>query len=164
MSMLILGLVLVKNIFGGVTDNVNEVNSKVKTEIGNLFSDSRKVVISLSNGIAKIKQGDQWGIAFGIKNNLNGQIFSWTVSLDDSTITQKCGGLTATKASKWIISGGTGSADIGSGQEEFGLIRVLIPEGSVSDISNCLVRFKLAVKKADGSAYQTALFDVQVVS
>lgn len=161
MSMLILGLILIKNIFTGVSYNVDEVNNKVKDQIGKMFTEDTKVVAYLpSNGIAEIGQGDNFGLAFAVRNNIETQEFKWEVKLDDADVSQKCG-ITATQAQSWILTGRTGTIPISSGQSEYGLARFLIPEGQVSDVSRCIVRFNLIVKKQDGTAYGVSLFDVK---
>ena len=161
MSMLILGLILIKNIFSGVSYNVDEVNNKVKDQIGKMFTDETKVVTYLqSDGIAKVTQGDDYGLAFGVRNNIQTQDFKWEVKLDDADVTQHCG-VTAAQAQAWVITGRTGTLPISSGQFEAGLARFLIPEGQVKDISTCIVRFRLDVKKQDGTNYGISLFDVK---
>jgi len=161
MSMLILGLVLVKNIFFGVNENVDEITNKVKGEIGKLFTEDRKVVVYLSNYLLELKQGDTWGVAFGIKNQISEQEFKYEVKLADPDAGQKCG-ISQSAIQDWVIAGESGTKAIGSGKVEYGLIRFKIPDGQVKDVSKCIVRFDLVVKKADGSAYSTESFDVQV--
>ena len=58
MTMLVLGLILVKNIFSGATESVDSLNEKVMGEISKLFTDeSANVVVKLgSDQTAKIKQ------------------------------------------------------------------------------------------------------------
>lgn len=67
MSMLILGLVLIRNIFGGATESVDNLNEKVRSEITNLFAeDSSKLAIRLgADKTAIVKQGNRLGVAFG---------------------------------------------------------------------------------------------------
>jgi hypothetical protein len=67
MTMLIMGIVLVRNIFSGATQSVDSLNDKVKGEIANLFSEEgSKIAIKLgSDKTAKIKQGDRLSLAFG---------------------------------------------------------------------------------------------------
>jgi hypothetical protein len=162
MAMLILGLVLVKNIFSGVNYNVDQVNEKVKDEIGKLFTEDKRVVVyAPSNDKVTIKQGEDFGLAFCIKNQLAEQNFKWKVSLDDARVGQKCGGVTQAQASNWIITGDSGSKVISSGKVECDTVRFKIPDNQVKDIANCIVRFKIEVTKADNSAYQTSSFDVQ---
>src|SRR3989344_8659617 len=71
MSMLILGLVLVRNIFTGAIDSVNDLDGKVKGEISNLFTEEgSKIAIRLgSDKTANIKAGKgPQGIGFGAKS------------------------------------------------------------------------------------------------
>ena len=68
MSMLILGMILVKNIFSGASENVLQMNDKVKDQINKLFVEDKRTVVYLPNQIAKIQQNEDWGVAFGIKN------------------------------------------------------------------------------------------------
>ncbi len=80
MSMLILGLVLIRNIFGGATDSVDALNDGVRSEITSLFAEeSSKIAIKLGAGkLAKIPQGTQgFGIAFGARTD-NGEAVSNT--------------------------------------------------------------------------------------
>ncbi|MFH1290347.1 MAG: hypothetical protein ABIH92_02970 [Nanoarchaeota archaeon] len=77
MTMLILGLVLVRNIFGGATDSVTSLNDKVKAEITNLFTEeSSKIGIKLGAAkIAKVKAGTtNFGIAVGARTEDNGDV------------------------------------------------------------------------------------------
>ena len=70
MTMLILGLVLVRSIFTGATESVNDINDKVKGEISSLFVDeSSKIVINLgADRIAKVKADtDNFGVSFAAK-------------------------------------------------------------------------------------------------
>jgi len=68
MAMLILGLVLVKNIFSGATESVDTLNDKVKAEITGLFAkEGTKIGIKLgSDKTAKVEQGTQnFGVGIG---------------------------------------------------------------------------------------------------
>ncbi|MAG02835.1 hypothetical protein CMI42_05855 [Candidatus Pacearchaeota archaeon] len=161
MSMLILGLILVRTIFTGAKYNVETMNKKVEAEIGKLFVEDQRVVLYLPNREAQIKQGEPYGLGFGIQNSIKTQKFKWQVVVDDEKIRSKCGA-TERNAEDWITTGGSGSADIPSGQQHFNLIRFNIPEGSVNDISSCIVRYKLVIKKEDNSPFQTEVFDVDV--
>ena len=64
MSMLILGMVLVRNIFSGSSENILQMNDKVKGEINKLFVEDKRTVVYLPNQIAKIDQNNDWGVAF----------------------------------------------------------------------------------------------------
>ena len=69
MTMLIMGVVLVRNIFSGATSSVDTLNDKVKGEITSLFSEEgSKIAVRLgADKLAKIKQGDKVGIGIGGK-------------------------------------------------------------------------------------------------
>ena len=161
MSMLILGLVLVRTIFTGAKYNVETMNKKVEAEIGKLFVEDQRVVLYLPNREAEITQGKPYGLGFGIQNSIATQKFRWEVLVDDDNIRRKCG-VNEKEAEDWITTGRTGSADIPSGQKHFNLARFNIPEGSVSDISTCIIRYELVIKTEDGNPYQTEIFDIIV--
>ena len=74
MTVLILGLVLVRTIFSGAIDNVKDIDEAVKSEIKKLFAedDSRKIIVYPNTKITKIKKGDKDnpGFAFSIRKNM----------------------------------------------------------------------------------------------
>jgi hypothetical protein len=161
MSMLILGLVLVRTIFSGAKYNVEQMNKKVEAEIGKLFAEDKPVILYLPNNLAEMQQGKVFNLAFGIKNFEKTQKLKWTTEVQDDNIAKKCG-IKETDAQKWISTGGSGNADIKSGQSYYDTILFNIPAGEVSDVSTCIVKFRLVVKNEDGSPYTTAPFNVQV--
>jgi len=161
MSMLILGLVLVKNIMSGSINNVDQINEKVKGEINKLFVEDKTVVLYLKNGQAEIKQGGSWGVAFGIKNSATGTIqgssFKYDVVVSDSKIEDKCG-VKKEDAEAWITTGKSDEFQIAPGKTQTGIVRFNIP----SDAPLCTVRFHMTVTK-DDKAYDTEIFDVTVI-
>jgi len=161
MSMLILGLVLVKTIFTGAKYNVETMNKKVEAEINKLFVEDQRAVLYLPNRIAEVKQGDGFGLGFGIQNTIATQKFRWQVQVDDDNIRKKCG-VSEKEAEDWITTGGSGSVDVASGQKYTDVIRYNILEGSVNDISTCIIRYKLIIKQEDGSPFTTEPYDIDV--
>lgn len=161
MSMLILGLVLVKSIFTGANYNVDQMNNKVKDEINKLFVEDKRTVVYLPNSLAQIKQGDSWGIAFAIKNLNTGTAtagsFTYSVAVSDPNVRQKCG-LGEAEINSWITTGQADTISIAPGQTSYNLVRLQIPEASPL----CIVRFHLDVKQ-NGQVYSTESFDVQVM-
>ncbi len=162
MSMLILGLVLVKNIFSGSSENILQMNDKVKDQIGKLFVDDKKTVIYLSNQKAEIKKDEEWGIAFGIKNLVKGTpepgSFSYEVSVSDPDVESKCG-VSESYINDWIVVGRADNMVISPAETYFGVSRILIPENAPL----CIVRFHLDVK-LDERIYATDFFDVEITS
>jgi hypothetical protein len=62
MTMLIMGIVLVRNIFGGATQSVNSLNDKVRSEIASLFTEEGEKIVIYGAGAdrtIKIKRGTE---------------------------------------------------------------------------------------------------------
>ena len=161
MSMLILGLILIRTIFTGAKYNVETMNAKVEAEINKLFVEDQRAVLYLPNRIADIQQGDEFGLGFGIRNTIATQKFRWQVLVADDNIRRKCG-ISDREAEAWITTGGSGSVDIQSGQKYTDIVRFNVPEGSVTDISTCIIRYQLIIKQEDGTAFTTEPFDVEI--
>lgn len=161
MSMLILGLILIRTIFTGAKYNVETMNKKVEAEINKLFVEDQRAVLYLPNRIAEVKQGEEFGLGFGINNVVATQKFRWQTTVSDENIRKKCG-ISEREAEAWITTGGSGSVDVASGQKYTDIIRFNIPEGAVSDISTCLIRYKLDIKKEDGTPFTTEPFDIDI--
>lgn len=160
MTMLIMGLILVRTIFSGAKYNVQQMNDKVTNEINKLFVEDKKTVMYLANQEAKITQGDIWGIAFGIKNLQTGvaeaKKFSYVVEVSDPDTKKKCG-ISDGVANSWITTGREDSINIVPGDVYYGIVRFSIPIGSPL----CTIRYHLVVK-VEGAAYATDFFDVTV--
>jgi len=92
MSMLILGLILVRSIFRGATGSVDEINEKVKGEITGLFADEQsKLVVHLgADRTARIRADTQnFGIGFAART-LDGSAVSagrmkYKLTLDEAS-------------------------------------------------------------------------------
>jgi hypothetical protein len=162
MSMLILGLVLVKNIFTGSTQNVLSMNDKVEDQINKLFVEDKRTVIYLPNQIAAIEQNEQWGIAFGIKNLARGTAeagrFHYSVTVSDPDVRTKCG-IDERSIEAWMTTGKSDDLTIAPGESYFGIVRFLIPETAPL----CTVRFHIDVTM-DNAPYATDFFDVEVLA
>lgn len=162
MSMLILGMVLVKNIFSGSSENVLQMNDKVKDQINKLFVEDKRTVVYLPNQIAKIEQNEDWGIAFGIKNLARGTAeagrFHYEVTVSDPDARTKCG-IDERTIESWIKTGRADDTTIAPGQSYFGIVRFLIPENAPL----CTVRFHIDVT-IDNTPYAVEFFDVEVLA
>ena len=160
MSMLILGLVLVKNIFTGSTQNVLQMNDKVRDQINKLFVEDKRTVVYLPNQIAKIQQNNDWGVAFAVKNLARGTAeagrFSYEVTVSDPDVRQKCG-IGERDIESWIQTGRSDQMTIAPGETYFGIVRFLAPETAPL----CTVRFHIDVKM-ENQPYATDFFDVEV--
>lgn len=162
MSMLILGLVLVKNIFQGATYNVNTLNKNVEAEINKLFNDrGQKTVIYLPDNQAEIKKGESFGIAFGIKNTAEGEsgasLFSYDITA--SSVQTGCQ-LTLAQADSYISLGKTASGlSLTPGADAtYRIVRITPPDTAPL----CEISYDLNVKK-NGQPYDTSFFIIKIV-
>lgn len=162
MSMLILGMVLVKNIFSGASDNILDLNNKVKDEIGKMFVEDKRTVVYLTNQIVKIEQNEEWGIPIAVKNLQKGTAesgkFSYEVYVSDDDIKRKCG-IGERGVEDWIIARRTDDFNLAPGEHSIRIVRFLIPETAPL----CTISFNIEVKK-DGQHYATDFFDVEIVA
>lgn len=159
-SVLILGIFLVQKIFGSATSAVDLTDQQLKNEINKLFSEDKKLVIYPSTRYIEASQGENTGVGVGIKNLLQGaagsKTFSYEVVVSDAS---KCPEGEASVLN-WIQAGRTESnipIPVGDLSSQKVLIRV--PDGS----SLCLARFRINIF-AEGTAYATDFFDVQVTA
>lgn len=156
MSMLILGLVLIKAIFGGAKSNVDQMNQKVADEIAALFTEEQKIAVNLANNIAKIKQGDELGVGFVVKNQMRGASeevkFRYEVEYDSGNCKLK-----EKEAMAWIALGNEGSIPLAPGQAKGWTIRFEIPETAPL----CMARYNIKVY-AGSEFYISESFDLSV--
>jgi len=164
MSVLVLGLVLIRNIFTGGSDAVDAINKEVLNKIGDIFnSDSTtKIVIIPPSRLIKIKKGNDvdLGFAFSIRNTdtTEGR-FSYTVTSRGSR--GQCV-VSASESNNWIVAGREGTIRMPPGtimeQPEF--VRFKIP----TNAPPCLVRYDVKVSKDGSGTYSEVSVDVQVLS
>ena len=162
MSMLILGMVLIKNIFTGSNQNILSLNDKVKDKIGSMFVEDRKTVVYLTNQKADIKQNEDWGIPIAVMNTQKGtsesSTFSYEVTVADPDVRTKCN-LGEKDIEKWIVARRTDSFKLGPGENSIRIVRFLIPDNGPL----CTVSFNIEFKK-DNAHYATDFFDIEVVA
>lgn len=165
MSMLILGLVLVNNIFSGASSNVDELNNKVKDEIRGLFQDeNQRVIIRLTEDTASVGQGEEFGVAFGVKNIKEGSAdattFRYIVELDDDNIQRNCG-VSPQIAQNWIRFG-SGTMSISPGQVEFDRVVIQVPE----EAPLCTTKYRIKIVDAENPSqtYANPFFIMKIES
>jgi len=160
-TLLILGIVLVKNIFSSATNVVDLTDQQLRNEINKLFSEDSKVSIYPQTRLVEIKQEQIGGIGLGIKNLLVGSTankdFSYTVSVSDADLEEKCG-IDEETAEDWIVTGRTESGiPIPPGDFSTQVVRFEIPLGAPL----CTIRYRINVR-ADDTSYATDLFDLRI--
>jgi hypothetical protein len=156
MTMLILGLVLIRTIFTGATYNVETINEKVRGEINKLFTEAaQKLVVYLPENLAKIKQGQSFGVAFGIRNiEPTQKEFNYVVSASSDSGNCPPG----TLPMSWIIVGKTGSSALPPGDTYTPIIRFQPPLTAPL----CITRFKISVTGTGITGFDGD-FDVQIL-
>lgn len=89
MTVLILGLILVRTIFKGAVENINGIDQAVKGEINKLFAEdsSRKIVVYPPTRLVKIQKGQQdLGFGFSIRNvEGSASSFSYSISAEETS-------------------------------------------------------------------------------
>ena len=161
MSMLILGIVLIKNIFEGANDIATMTSAQLKDQVSKMFGDDKKLVVYPDSRHINVEQGKTSGFGIGIKNllpgNSEGTEFSYEVVVSDPDIRKKCG-IGERDAEDWMVTGRAESnIEIASG--DFTSTKVLfeIPAGSPL----CTIRYRINVK-ADNQIYFSEIMDVTV--
>ena len=164
MSMLILGLVLVRTIFTGSVSSVDTINEQVQNEIQNLFGDSAgNLVIKLgSANKAKVKPGsDPFGVAIGAQHPdgaaITRETLEYKITLADDSDNncvrilgkQRAEDLFITRVNTW------NKFDKFSGSNAFALIEIEIPKGTSKCTQKVNVDMKLkdVAESSDGDAF-----------
>ena len=147
MAVLILGLVLVRTIFTGATENIEAIDESIKSEINKLFvgDTSKKIVIFPASRIIVLKKGgDPAGFAFSVRNNdVDNRDFTYTIEADRSFDFRKCGsGFNAIQADSWLLfSSGSFTIDRGSSLEIPELVLFEIPDSAPP----CTIPYRLDI-------------------
>lgn len=164
MSMLILGLVLVRTIFSGSISSVDTLNEQVQNEIQDLFGDNTgNMVIKLgSANTAKVKPGsDPFNVAIGAQHpdgsSITRDTLEYKITLADDSDNncvrilgkQRAEALFITRVNTW------NKFDEFSGSNAFALIQIEVPKGTAKCTQKVNVDMKLAELQtaSDGKAF-----------
>jgi len=160
MTVLILGLVLVRTIFKGAVENIGGIDTAVKGEIDKLFAedDSRKIVVYPPTRLIKIKKGeDSQGFGFSIRNVGDDDSFSYNIKAEE--IDSNCD-MRLSEAED-LITLGRERANIqiasGSKMQDPVFVRFNIPETAPL----CQIRYSITMEK--GNQLYGASVDVDLV-
>ncbi len=161
MSMLILGLVLVKSIFSGSIDIAEMTTDQLKNQVAAMFGEDKKLVVYPDSRHINLKQGNEEGFGIGIKNLIEGSSapikFSYEVVVSDPDLRSKCG-ISDREAEDYIITGrAEDNIEIPSGDFTSAKVLFNVPVGS----SLCTIRYRVNAK-ANGQAYASELMDVTI--
>lgn len=146
MTVLILGLILVRTIFKGAVESIEVIDQAVKNEIDKLFSEdeSIKVVVYPPTRRIIIKKGeDSRGFGFSIRNVGNEEAkFSYNIKAEE--VDQTCP-LRLPEADDLIALGRQGSVSIAPAtfMDNPIFVRFSIPDDSPA----CQVRYSITIEK-----------------
>ncbi|MEK6758004.1 MAG: hypothetical protein AABX88_02645 [Nanoarchaeota archaeon] len=158
MTVLILGLFLVRNIFSGATESVDSVNAQVKSEIDNLFSTQEdEIIVSLGQQhTANVKRGtENFGFVFGFHPDDPTELLSGDCTYDIEVVDagQYCtevADLSQTEIEDWFISGTSGvEFDKFSDDAGYALVSLTIPE----NIPICQQKFQIKISCTTDKSY-----------
>ncbi len=163
MTTLILGLVMVRTIFSGSIENINSIDQAVKSEINKLFAedDARTVVIYPPTRQIAVKQGDEGGFGFSVRNTNEGGDGSTSFSYSVSFIESSCD-LTEAQAENLIILGKSGDdIQIASGNS---LDNPILVKFSISDnVPLCNVRYGITIENGGEIYGNTVTVDLKIL-
>lgn len=159
MSVLVLGVFLVQNIFKSAKGAIDLTDDQLKNEIGKLFGEDKELVIYPSSRKVEIKQEENDGVGIGIKNLLQGvsgtQTFSYEVIVSDASDCTE----SEEEIEEWFTVGkAEDNIPIAVGKSAVQKVLFRIPSGT----SLCTARFRVSVYKEDGEIYDTTTFDIIV--
>jgi|SRR3989338_2478391 len=180
MSMLILGLVLVRSIFTGAIDSTDTLNDKVKGEITNLFSEEgKKVVVKLGGDkTATIKAGEDFGIGIGARAPPTGpglidrKDLQFTLELEPKEASpDNCVAVNGvSEVGNWFspVFGPTRktsrtSFDEFSGRDAYTILRVSIPDVAAPCAQKVFIDvFDNRIESRDANPYEGTFFILKV--
>jgi len=160
MSMLILGLVLVRTIFTGAKYNVDSLNKNVEAEINKLFNEQGgRTYVYLPDNQADVSKGDTFGVAFAVKNDVRGEAVAGNFQYEvKASEVQKGCALSLAQADGYLTLGSKGNFALLPGDEpKFNLVKISIPESAPL----CQVRYDIIVRK-DSQPYKNEFFDINI--
>ena len=157
-TLLVLGIFFVQQIFSSAKGVVDLTDQQLRNEINKLFSEESRMSIYPGTRYFEIKQEGTDGVGIGIKNLQQGSsgqaTFSYVVSASDVT---NCG-VTNSVAESWILVGKQESnIAIPIGDSIVRKVMFQIPVGSPL----CTARFKIEVTQG-GTNYASDFFDLKI--
>ncbi len=162
MSMLILGVVLVRSIFTGAKYNVDTLNKNVEAEINKLFNErGGKTFVYLPNNELELKKGTSYGVALGVKNTAQGEpnAGNFKIQIKAASVENKCQSiLSLSQADAYIkLIASPDFALLPGTDPHYSLVKLEAPETAPL----CEISYNVIVTK-DGQAYDTNFFIAKI--
>jgi|TARA_Y100000310_G_C20484634_1_gene716302 hypothetical protein len=172
MSMLILGLVLVKTIFTGSTAAIGQLNDKVQGEISSLFVEEGKDIVVMTSDRSnrvKVKPGDSSDVGIGMLTPDGSAVGSLTrlqykMTLDTNTQDNCVGTIGVSRAEDLFITniGIYNNVDAFDGSSAFALVEISVPKGT----EKCTQKVHVEVKDTNVGPqnYAADFFVLEILS
>jgi len=157
MSVLVLGLVLTKNIFGSAQGAIKMTDDQLTKEINKIYGEETELGIYPTSRILEIKQEETDEVGVVVKN-LNEEVESSTFEYTISVMENQCP-IEDSKALNYIKLGQTGVKTIKVGDSSVFRVRFAIP----SNAPFCMIRYNVDVT-ADGAFYASDDFDLEITA
>lgn len=163
MTVLILGLILVRNIFSGAVENIDGINQAIKSEINKLFAENndRKIVVYPPTRKIIIQKGeDNLGFGFSIRNvQEEADKFSYVVNAVEASCS-----ITLNEAEDFISLGKElSNIDIpaGSIMNDPIFVRFNIPDAAPP----CQIRYEVLLMHKGNTIYNPSVYvDLKIKS
>jgi len=157
-TLLIGGIIFIQRILSVSKGVLDLTDTQLRSQINTLFSEEDRLMIYPQTGLVQIRQGTIDEVGIGIQNLETGASASTEFSYEvTATDTADCG-ISKAEVESWIVTGREGSnIQIAPGDITTDRVRFRIPVGSPL----CIARFRVNVE-AEGKAYKSATFDIQV--
>ncbi len=169
MTMLVLGILLVRTIFSTATESVELIDEGVKNEINELFSSdsSKKVVVNLPDNEVDVKKGEGFGISFGIRNlveDTESTDFKYVISVPGQGNIERGCNLDPERANQYLkLNYELDRINIEAGKTKAFFVRVE-PSNSAP---LCSISYQIKVEYYDGTtlkSYDTEQFTINIVA
>lgn len=159
-SMLVLGLVLVRSIFKGATSVAEMSDEQLKNQMNELYGDTKKVsVYPDSKKISVALEDGEGAFGIGIRNTETGSSsnlkFAYTIVVADPEVQKKCGVSSEQMLSKISVGKSGENIAIASGDSYVTKVRFTVGTGDPI----CLVRYGIQVM-VNGEVYGSEEMDV----
>jgi len=159
MSVLVMGLVLVRSIFTNATNAVDSIDDATMNQINKLWGDKNQKIVMYpaSRDIKLKKKDDPAGFAFVVKNDLNvDSEFSYSVAIDEAYDLSNCGdSFTQEMANSYLLnSAGTFSLGPSSKMDFPELVKFNIPDGA----PECTLLYKLKIMRESSTYTNPGIF------
>jgi len=148
MSVLVLGIFLIRQIFKSGTGAIENVDAQIQSEINKMFANEEKSLITYPNSEEIVVTRGETpfkGFAFVLRNEDGGNIQTYTYNVSASIIPKKCGSLTLEEANGYVMVSEK-QFEVGRGDTINKMVRFDVPKNAPA----CSVYYVLKIKGDKG--------------